>query len=575
LPLGYHRLRLEAAGTAGEALLVSAPRRCFQLEAGEQAERGDADLFREASSEESSERTVWAEALERLRGTRWGIFAPVYALRSDRDWGAGDLVDLGVLMDWTGEHGGSVVATLPLLAISLDEREAGFSPYRPLTRLFWNEFYLSPERIEEWARCPAAAALCEDPERRKEHAALKASESVDYAAVMALKRPVLEELSRCFWDTAGDRRRKDFEGYMRQNRLAADYALFRAAMEGTEGCSAQEVARYHLFCQWQMSRQLGELSAKERSGGFGGRPGLMLDLPVGVHPEGFDVARWPGLFAIGASTGAPPDAFFADGQDWKTPPFHPETDRRGGYEYFRACLRNHMQFASVVRVDHVMSFHRLFWLPAGTSPRDGVYVTYPAEELYAVLALESHRHRTAVVGEDLGTVPAGVRASMRLHGVARTWVLLGSLRFRSSRLGPRAALADVPAGAVATLGTHDMVPLAGFLHGDDIAIRAETRQLDPAGARREAAKRRHLVAGLAEWFGVPADDLHKAAGPILWACLAVMARSAAGLVVVNLEDLFLERRPQNVPGTGGERANWRRKVAVSLQELAGRERRVG
>jgi 4-alpha-glucanotransferase len=210
----------------------------------------------------------------------------------------------------------------------------------------------------------------------------------------------------------------------------------------------------------------------------------------------------------------------------------------------------------------MMSFHRLFWIPVGMEATDGVYVAYPAEELYAVLSCESHRSRTEVVGEDLGTVPAGVRASMNRHAVARTSIVLGSLRSRARNVMP-----EVPPGSLVTLETHDMVPLAGFLNGDDIEIRLETGQLGSDAARREHAERRRLVARLAGSFDAQADDLALTARRILAGTIECMAQSAAKMVLVGLEDLLLERQPQNVPGTGDDRANWRRKISVCLEDL--------
>jgi len=584
LPTGYHRLRVEARGSVGEALVISAPRRCWEPEIGGAQSGGKGGYAASAGFRGNHADggpggaagggragagggEAMDEPLRALAGTQWGLFAPVYALRSERDWGAGDLADLKALVEWTGEQGGSLVATLPLLAASFGEG-ADPSPYRPLTRLFWNELFLSPEGVEEWKRCEPARRLSSAADTQARRDALRAKDVVDYRAVMALKRPVMEELARCFFDQAGEARRQNYEGYLRDNPFARDYAAFRAAEDagapaGGAGRAAEGARRqaeqYHLYCQWQMDRQLAGLSAK-------GRPGLLFDLPLGVHPDGFDIQRWPQLFATGASTGAPPDMFFADGQDWTTPPPHPQADRRDGYPYFGACLRNLMRHASVLRIDHMMSFHRLFWIPAGLEPKDGAYVTYPAEELYAVLSRESHRHQTAVVGEDLGTVPNGVRASMRRHAIARTWIFLGSLRPRAQTM-----TAAVPSGALVTLETHDMVPLAGFLHGDDIETRVETGQLDPEGARRESADRRRLVARLSRLFGAADDDAARSASAILAGCLAYLRRSAAKIILVNLEDLLLDRRPQNVPGTGSERPNWRRKIAVSLEELPQRK----
>jgi 4-alpha-glucanotransferase len=219
-----------------------------------------------------------------------------------------------------------------------------------------------------------------------------------------------------------------------------------------------------------------------------------------------------------------------------------------------------MRFATRLRIDHVMSLHRLFWIPAGTEPSQGVYVDYPTDELYAVLCLESHKHRVQVVGEDLGTVPPGVRARMRRHGILGTWVLQGAVR-------PRAAqVVDAPTrNVVAALGTHDMFPLAGYLRGDDIRARVRTAQLDEDGARRALAARRRLVARLSSYLvgGPPSGD----PAEVLPGALTYLAASEAALVMVNLDDLLLQAEPQNIPGTGAEGANWCTKLAGNGVEL--------
>jgi 4-alpha-glucanotransferase len=549
VPFGRHRLRARVGAFSADILVISAPRRCWEP-AGNKAEGRRPGL-----SSPRDPAPAFEAPLRSLAGRDWGVFAPVYALRSGRDWGAGDLADLETLMEWTKDRGGSLVATLPLLATAQD-LDGDPSPYRPLSRLFWNEFFLAPETSAEWELCEPARRLASSAATRAARDLLNSGDLVDYSAVMALKRPVLEELAGCFFATAGRARWREYEDYLRGRPLAADYAAFRAALDGPRGAACAP-DRYHLYCQWEMDRQLARLTGPAR-------PGLLLDLPLGVHPEGFDVARRPELFAAGVSTGAPPDAFFAGGQDWVTPPLHPEADRRDGYRYFAACLDTLMSHASVLRIDHMMSFHRLFWIPEGMEPKDGAYLDYPAEELYAVLSLGSHRHRTNVVGEDLGTVPRGVRAGMVRHGVARTSVFLGSLRPRAKTLA-----AKIAPGSVVTLETHDMVPLAGFVQGDDIAVRLKTGQVDPAGARREAAGGRHLVSRLARLSGAPQSGPVETARAILAWCLESLARSQAQTVLVNLEDLLLERRPQNVPGTGKDWPNWRRKMAVRLEDLKG------
>jgi 4-alpha-glucanotransferase len=500
------------------------------------------------------------------------LFAPAYALRSDRDWGAGDLADLEALAALASRWGGSATATLPLLAGFLDKPFEP-SPYRPVSRLFWNEFYLALDLIPEWRNCPAARELWASSGEQAQLCALRASELVDYRQVARLKREVLEEMARFFFASEDVVRKESFASYLDSCGSTREYAHFRAEVENhgsdwrdwpqrwekpwpPSGAGeaaprpASQSERYHLYCQWQMEEQLSNLAKNS------GVAGLFLDLPVGVHPGGFDTWRWPGLFAHDMSAGAPPDRFFSLGQHWDSPPLHPEKIGEDGHGYFACCVRHHMRQAAYLRIDHVMSLHRLFWVPLGAPPASGVYVNYPAEELYSVLSLESHRNGTVVVGEDLGTVPQGVRSAMRRYGVSRTWVMQMSFRARGADPVP-----PVPPGAVASLNTHDMFPFAGFVEGDDIRIRLATGQVNEGGARREAAARARLVARLRVWAEEQQSD-----ADLLRALLKHLRRSPAGLTLVNLEDLLLETRPQNVPGTGPEWGNWRRKARERLPQ---------
>ncbi len=542
VPLGYHHLLAQRQNQVEEAVVISAPPRCWQ---------------------------------EDLGTRQWGVFAPAYALRSDRDWGAGDLAEVETLIRTVADAGGSAVATLPLLASYLD-RPFEPSPYSPVSRLFWNEFYLAVERLPEWDECPSARAIWESPDTQAKVAALRAREMVDYAGVMALKRTVLQELCSHFFRESGGVRREALSTFVCERPEVLAYADFRARVE-KHGCDWRswpkneqvashthmriedlcETGRYHLYAQWQIDEQLRVISGRDSSSGASSLramdAGLFLDLPVGVHPGGFDVWSQPGLFVRDVSIGAPPDAFFGSGQRWDCPPLHPERARMDGHSYWRKVLRQHMRFASRLRIDHVMALHRLFWIPEGREPSQGVYVDYPADELYAVLCLESHRHRTSVTGEDLGTVPAGVRPSMRRHGVSGTWVLQSSLRPRSKQV-----IGKVPGGVVAALGTHDMFPLAGFARGDDIAQGERAGRLDERRARRALAARRRLLLRLTS-FLADGSDLDYASA-LLMSALSYLGKSGAVFLLVGLDDLLLQREPHNIPGTGSEGFNWRRKL---------------
>jgi 4-alpha-glucanotransferase len=283
-----------------------------------------------------------------------------------------------------------------------------------------------------------------------------------------------------------------------------------------------------------------------------------------VHPASYDVWRERDAFAEGVSAGAPPDTFFTKGQDWGFPALHPQRIREQEYRYPIACLRHLMRRAAVLRLDHVMWMHRLFWVPSDLEARDGVYVRYPAEELYAILCLESHRARTVVVGEDLGTVPPAVRRAMARRGVLRTSVLQYELRPNL-----RAPLRPIPASAMASLNTHDMPPFASMWEGRDIEDRLSLGLLDDKAARKEHRDRdraRRALIRLLRREG-RLESRHPSGPEVLRGALRHVAASKARMAVIALEDLWWETLPQNTPGTDDERPNWRRRARLAFESF--------
>ncbi|HET9210822.1 MAG TPA: 4-alpha-glucanotransferase [Thermoanaerobaculia bacterium] len=542
LPPGYHRLTVELDGRTAESLIISAPTRCYV---------GDGKPL-------------------------WGVFLPLYALRTSRSWGAGDFSDLETLAEWTAGLGGGVVATLPLLAAFLDE-PCEPSPYGPASRLFWNELYVDPRRLPEMDDCPAARRLIESPDFLREVEALRAMPRVDYARLAALKRRVLEELAQRFFAHPGDRQ-EEFERFVANKPGLDGYAAFRAVgdrrgepwqswperlREGTLAPADydDEDRRYYLWTQWAADQQLRSMAGEARRRG----PGLYLDLPVGVQGSSYDVWRHRDLFAEGASAGAPPDSFFTKGQEWGFPPLQPERLRERGYDYLIDCLRHHLEHAGILRLDHVMQLHRLFWVPRGMGAAGGVYVRYPAEELYAVLSVESHRHRAIVVGENLGTVPPEVYEAMDRHEVLGMYVVQYELQPGGQGLRPP------PARCVAGLNTHDMPTFEGFLQSKDVDDLQSLGFFTPEQAHQEKERRgeiRHAMEA-----ELPPEERGRGAATdaaLLRRRLDHLATSPARMVQVNLEDLWQETEPQNVPGTYDERPNWQRKARFSFEEFSTR-----
>lgn len=544
LPLGYHRLHLDIGAEHLQAFLLSAPRAAY----GDDGET-----------------------------KRWGLFCPLYALHSERSWGAGDFSDLAAFLEFTRQMNGAAVATLPLLASFLDE-PFDPSPYAPVSRLFWNEFFLDVGDIPEVNLCAGARQLLDSDEFRRDLDSVRAQSLIDYRTVMALKRRVLEQLCGFLLGQESERR-EDFERYTARHPSVKDYAAFRAKVERerttwphwdhsrqdgllTGNDYDRSAKQYHLFVQWQCEQQVHAL--KEKANGAG--TALYLDFPLGVNRDGYDVWRERNLFALAASGGAPPDGLFVKGQDWGFPPLHPETIRGQGYRYYVDCLRHHMACAGILRMDHVMGLHRAFWIPEGFGAADGLYVRYHAEEFYAILNLESQRHHVRIVGENLGTVPGYVNVAL-----ARNRFLTMHVGQFGVQANPQQALDRAPKQTVASLNTHDTATFMGFWLGEDIQDRVALGLLSEIQAQTEhqyrAAQREALIAYL-QSQGLLADDADDP-GAVIKGWLAYLARQDEEFLLVNLEDLWLEPAPQNVPGTWQERPNWQRRARLSLEQFCG------
>ena len=572
LPAGYHRLELAAGDAAFRSLVIAAPER--------------------------------AHAAPENRA--WGLFLPLYALRTDRSWAAGDLSDLGTLMDWTARHGGQVVATLPLLG-HLWEIGADRSPYYPATRLFFDELYLDVTKVTGFERCREARELLDSPAGRAALRRMRAAKMVEYRAQAELKGKVLAALAEAFFDSGADR--GELERFASDNGDAVQYARFRAVCvrrgkgwptwpqrlrEGDLRTVDYDEAdfRRFLFAQWQLGRQLGELSERARRAGVR----WYLDLPLGCDPGGFDGWRWPEAFAEGMSVGSPPDDFQPGGQDWGFAPLHPRRLRDSGYAYFIRALRCQLARAGMLRIDHVMGICRLYWIARGAPAGSGLYVRYPMDELAAILCLESHRHEAVIVGEDLGTVPDAVRRCLRKRRIMGMYVLPFELRPQPleekpdeqakaqdaakaesaeappPRQPPPPPLREPPEDVAVSLNTHDLPTFAAFWSGADVDAQAsrlddeQADEQDDEQCRRRRALRAALLQAVADDAGEAPDG--DDARAVLAACLRLLARSPGRLLLVNLEDLWLERRQQNRPGCD-DRSNWRRKARHSLEELDG------
>ena len=583
LPLGYHRLDVAGdalpggvgdavpGGADGAALMVAPPH------------------------------AYLPETLQHPPGI-WGVNLQLYGLQGRESWGIGDFSDLAGFANEASSLGIGALGLNPLHAL-FPGNPAHASPYSPSSRSFLNPLYIDIAAVPDFAECREVRDQLQSAAFRASLGALRATPLVDYVAVAAAKRPMLERLYSAFRSNhleRGTARAEAFRRFQRAGGTALErYATFEALAEhfhkgetwhlpwrqwpapyrdpntpDTAAFARDHAARvtFHQYLQWEADRQLSAAAKACRHGGMS--VGLYRDLALGIDADGAEAWAEQKLVAEGISTGAPPDPFNLKGQSWGLPPFNPHALREAAYRPFIECLRANMRHAGALRLDHVMGFARLFWIPGGAPPSEGGYVRYPLDEMLAVTALESQRARCTVVGEDLGTVPDEVREALHRCGILSYRLLY----FEQDRNGRMRKPDEYPRDALASATTHDLPTLAGFWLGRDIEARRSAGLLpDDAAYRqmladRSREKQKMLdvfteLRLLPEWFPRNANDVPELTGELHNAVVGFLASTPSKLMVLNQEDLLKETEQQNLPGSTAEYPNWRRKMRCTVEEL--------
>jgi 4-alpha-glucanotransferase len=569
LPPGYHELEVKIAGGAPDrCLLIVSPERCYEPAA--------------------------IQAGQRL----WGVAVQLYTLRSRTNWGIGDFLDLRLLIRWMAACGAGFIGLNPLHALA--PADAGrSSPYSASNRHFLNVLYIAVPAVPEFDTCAAARRRMAHPDIAMRLEALRAQSHVDYLGVADLKLEILALLYRDFRDRhmvpLSERGRAYLAFVADRGAPLQMHALFDALdryFRVTTGCAsgwsnwpaefrdvngaavtrfaAEHPAevQFYAYLQWLAYEQLQGAQALTRE--LGMPVGIYGDYAVGANPSGSETWIDQGSYSLGAEIGAPPDPLALMGQGWGTPPQDPAAMQAQRLSGFVRLIRDNMRCYGALRLDHVMSLCRLWWVPAGMSPSAGAYVHYPLQQLLTVLSLESARNHCLVVGEDLGVVPDEMRRAMPEFGLYHYKVLLFEKiegRFRRPD--------EYVKRALATVTTHDMPTLRSYWEGLDIALRRRLNLYPSIDIENEVVLERErdresLLSALQDQAlspRHPATTREPFTAELAHALHLYLARSSSILVALQIEDLLGMVDPVNVPGTDREYPNWQRKLTENVEHM--------
>ncbi|MDH5699231.1 MAG: 4-alpha-glucanotransferase [Nitrospirota bacterium] len=514
----------------------------------------------------------------------WGLTVQLYGVRSERNWGIGDFGDLNDLVHWAGkELGAAMLGVNPLHALLPGE----ISPYSPSSRMFHHPLYLDIERIPEYRESPVARRRVKSQTFQKTLATLRSSPTVNYETVKGIKYEILEILYRFFLKNhlvPRSRRGLAFLRFIQQQGSNLEhFACFQALGENfsrirssgkkavgwqdwpedfrdplsshVQTFSHKHSSRINFFryLEWLCQDQLEEVRTTARR--IHMPIGLYQDLAVGIDPNGYEAWAFQNQLVTQASIGTPPEIFSPKGQNWNLVPLSPEHLHQHGYEVFIKTFQSMMAGGGLLRIDHAMGLFRLFWIPRGKPPSEGAYIHYPAEALLAILALESQKSHTTIVGEDLGTITPHIRKTLSLSGLLSYRLLF----FEKTKNGNFIPPHRYKKSAMVAVSTHDLPTLKGFWEGRDIQWKTQLKMYpDPDAARKEwgardkekqflirALQKEGLLTGLHSGMpkAIPSFDPE-----LQQAVYAYLARTPSFLLAVSLEDLLGDADTPNIPG---------------------------
>jgi 4-alpha-glucanotransferase len=518
---------------------------------------------------------------DNLLGERrtFGVSLQIYLLQSKNNFGIGDFGDLSQFASLAGSHGCHVVGVNPLHQMFLD-RPARASPYSPVSRYFLNILYIDLQALPEWPS-HRVQKVTSNPGFALKLEQCRATPLVDYSAVTSLKLAVLRAAFLEFESTADPTRRDELAAFVeaggaRLHSASVFQALHsqvrdrdRASKEQYRDASSDAVSRFaerHRdeiaflnWTQWVADTQLAKVAQACANAGM--TIGIYRDLAVGCDRSGAETWSDAKSFLSGVSVGAPPDILNPAGQIWGLPPLNPIALRKQAYRPFIDLVRANMRHAGGLRIDHVMGLQRLYCIPDGRSAAEGAYIEYPLNDLLGIIALESHRNRCIVVGEDLGTVPEGFRERLADANILSYRVVM----FEQNDAGFIKA-EDYPVKSAAVAGSHDMATLFGWFAASDIDLK---EQLGLYPGPEEVMRQRHArqrETKLLETF-LSGNQSGWTCETFCDAMHRFLGRTRSVLAIAQLDDLIHETEPVNVPGTISH-PNWRRKYRVPLEDMS-------
>lgn len=568
LPLGYHDLTVNINGKSYSCRIIVAPLRCYQPSELEQGKK------------------------------LWGSFIQLYSLKSAHNWGIGDFGDLKQFLEHIQATGADFVGLNPIHSLFPANPESA-SPYSPSSRKWLNILYIDINALPEFQQNETAQSWFQQEDVQQKLKTLRTEKYINYSEVTALKLQGLK-LSFTFFQQNGDKtRKKAFEKFLATggedlyiqatfdalhqhlseqftdqwgwNYWKKDYQNYQSEEVAKFQRTHSEEINFYAWLQFIADLQLKECHqfSQEKKMPIG----MYRDLAVGVSDQGAETWCDKDLYCLNASVGAPPDVLAPQGQNWGLSPMNPHILKQRAYQPFIDLLRANLKHCGALRIDHIMSLLRLWWIPKNKQAQYGAYVRYPVDDLIAILALESHRHQSLIIGEDLGTVPKEIVSKLKNAGILSYKIFY----FEFDHQGKSRKLSDYPYQAMTTLSTHDLPTINGYWRGYDFDL-GERFGIYPSEKILKILKQQRIEAkdkilqrlkeNNVEVENTICADLSSSITKKFNHLLQTYTSKVnSALFGLQPEDWLDMSEPVNIPGTSTQYPNWRRKLSVNTQDI--------
>jgi len=531
-----------------------------------------------------------------------GVLTPLFALRSEKGLGIGDVGTLREFIEWAREIGFRVVQLLPINEVGRDN-----SPYNAISAMAIEPttLQLAPGLPAELTQEAFESVMANENLEALRHGPVK------YDRVRKLKRDLLECAFNNFQLNPIPGRRTKFDQFCaRESSWLKPYSFFRVLMELNDENETwdewelehRDPKTAHAWLEEQPTDMRNQFSKRERFfcyvqwiadeqwryiRKFAEERGvaLMGDIPFGVSYYSADVFSEREIFHLDWSGGAPPEPYFKDdkftvkwGQNWGIPVYNWPALRAQNFAWWRQRVRGVKRIFHIFRIDHVLGFYRIYafpWRPVKNkeflpvdwntmlaktdgrwphfAPRDDETPENAAanrqegEEYLRMVLAESGA--TCVVGEDLGTVPRYVRPSLHSLGIAG--FKIPQWEFLHGQMTPGSLFERL---SVTTYATHDHKPIR------QLWVEAvDEKSPDHAQALEDVLK-------IAQFAGVVAREGLEYERHFYPAIMNALFHSNSWLAIVMITDLLARKDRFNVPGTTVA-TNWARRLSKTIAEM--------